>query len=131
MAFFSTPVVPWLYSGVTMTTPSNEPILAAHPLVWSFWYRPNEGGNGSSRCGRGESRRAASSKSASTRARGILNTHSATCPPTRLGRVLPRMMPILVIDDSPCSVDRAHELAASSKRTRACYVNQVAWGRDG
>ena len=38
MAFFSTPEVPWLYSGVTMTKPSNEAIFAAHCLVCSFWY---------------------------------------------------------------------------------------------
>ena len=32
MAFFSTPEVEWLYSGVTMTNPSNEAILSAHCL---------------------------------------------------------------------------------------------------
>ncbi len=53
MAFLSTPEVPWLYSGVTMTNPSNEAIFAAHRLVCSFWYWPSEGGSGSSRCGSG------------------------------------------------------------------------------
>jgi len=33
MAFFKTPEVPWLYSGVTMTKPSNEAIFVAHSLV--------------------------------------------------------------------------------------------------
>ena len=32
MAFFSTPEVPWLYSGVTMTKPSNEAIFV-RPLL--------------------------------------------------------------------------------------------------
>ena len=30
MAFFKTPDVEWLYSGVTKTYPSNRPIVAAH-----------------------------------------------------------------------------------------------------
>jgi hypothetical protein len=30
MAFFKTPDVEWLYSGVTKTNPSNLPIVAAH-----------------------------------------------------------------------------------------------------
>ena len=53
MAFFSTPEVPWLYSGVTKTNPSNEAIFSAHCLVCSPWYWPIEGGSGSSRCGSG------------------------------------------------------------------------------
>jgi len=53
MAFLSTPEVPWLYSGVTMTNPSKEAILVAHCLVWSCWYWPIDGGMGSSRCGSG------------------------------------------------------------------------------
>jgi hypothetical protein len=31
-------------------------------------------------------------------------THMATCSPLRLGRVLPRMMPILTMADSPVLV---------------------------
>src|ERR1700677_3010214 len=54
MAFFSTPEVEWLYSGVTMTNPSNEAIFSAHCRVCSFWYWPIEGGSGSSRCGRAQ-----------------------------------------------------------------------------
>jgi hypothetical protein len=38
IAFFSTPDVPWLYSGVTMTNPSNEAMVTVHCLVWSCWY---------------------------------------------------------------------------------------------
>jgi hypothetical protein len=36
-----------------MTKPSKEAIFAAHCLVCSFWYWPNDGGSGSSRCGSG------------------------------------------------------------------------------
>src|SRR5919206_2593 len=53
MAFFSTPEVLWLYSGVTITKPSNEAIFSAHAFVWSFWYCPSDGGTGSSRGGPG------------------------------------------------------------------------------
>ncbi len=53
MAFLSTPEVPWLYSGVTITNPSNEAIFCAHSLVWSWAYWPIDGGIGSSRCGSG------------------------------------------------------------------------------
>ena len=38
MAFFSTPDVPWLYSGVTITNPSYDAIFAAHARVCAFWY---------------------------------------------------------------------------------------------
>ena len=48
-AFFRTPEMPWLYSGVTMTNPSNDAIFSAHCLVCSFWYCPSDGGSGSSR----------------------------------------------------------------------------------
>jgi hypothetical protein len=53
MAFFKTPDVEWLYSGVTKTYPSNRPMVAAHCWVCAFWYCPMLGGSGSSRCGRG------------------------------------------------------------------------------
>ena len=33
MAFFRTPEVEWLYSGVTKTNPSNRPMVAAHSWV--------------------------------------------------------------------------------------------------
>src|SRR5258708_22279160 len=83
MAFFSTPEVLWLYSGVTKTNPSNEEILSAHALVCSFWYWPIEGGSGSARGGRGESRRAVSSYTASLRPGGRREGHPGTPPPLR------------------------------------------------
>jgi hypothetical protein len=49
IAFFKTPGVPWLYSGVRMTKPSKAAIVAAHRRVCSFWYCPSDGGSGSSR----------------------------------------------------------------------------------
>src|ERR1700722_3642741 len=97
MAFLRTPEVEWLYSGVTITNPSNEAIFSAHCRVWSFWYWPIEGGSGSSRGGRGEARRSPRSKSASLRSDALSYTHRATCSPLRLGRVLPRMMPIRIM----------------------------------
>jgi hypothetical protein len=35
MAFFSTPEVEWLYSGVTKTNPSKEAMVSAQALVCS------------------------------------------------------------------------------------------------
>jgi hypothetical protein len=46
MAFFSTPEVEWLYSGVTITKPSNEAILAAHSRVCGWLYWAIDGGTG-------------------------------------------------------------------------------------
>src|SRR4051794_30355042 len=97
MAFLSTPEVLWLYSGVTITNPSSEAIFAAHFLVWSCWYWPRDGGSGSSMCGSGESTRSISSNCASPRRDATSYTHLAICSPLRLGRVLPRMMPMRVM----------------------------------
>src|SRR6185436_17428835 len=44
-----------------------------------------------------------SSNSASSRREARSNTHLATCSPFRLGRVLPRMMPIRVIAALLCT----------------------------
>ncbi len=43
----------WLYSGVTMTYPSNEAIFSADFRVCSFWYWPIDAGIDSSRWGSG------------------------------------------------------------------------------
>ena len=51
MAFFSAPDIEWLYSGVTKTYASKEPIFAAHLRVWGRLYWPTRGGTGSSKWG--------------------------------------------------------------------------------
>ena len=53
MAFFKTPGIPPLYSGVTITNPSNGAIRAAQSRVCWLADGPNIGGTGSSRCGSG------------------------------------------------------------------------------
>src|SRR5215475_11115926 len=96
MEFFSAPDVEWLYSGVTKTNPSNEAIFSAQALVCGRLYWPIEGGIASSRCGRLYSAMSTSSYSASLRCLATSSTQRATASPLRPGRVLPRMMPILI-----------------------------------
>src|SRR4051794_29630422 len=48
-----------------------------------------------SKCGNAKSRRSISSKLASSRAAAASLTQAATCAPSRRGRVLPTMIPIL------------------------------------
>ena len=42
-----------IYIVLAKMNPSKLAILAAHALVWAFWYWPMMGGVGSSRCGSG------------------------------------------------------------------------------
>src|SRR5438105_349505 len=97
--------MPWLYSGVTKTCPSNALILAAQVLVCSLEYCPMAGGAGSSSKGRLESLTSTSSNSASVRRFVSSYTHLATDSPTRPGRVLPMMTAILSMSHFPeCKV---------------------------
>src|ERR1700722_4838953 len=97
MAFLSAPEVPWLYSGVTKTYPSNEAMAADQSLVCGWLYEPDVAGMGSSRSGSSKVARSRRAKSASVRFRAISYAHLAPASAFRPGRVLPTMMAILII----------------------------------